>query len=49
MTLGLGSGPEFAAHDRVFHAGGEYARGDIHPNTIEGFFSIFKRGMRGIY
>lgn len=27
----------------------EYVRGDIHTNTIEGFFSIFKRGMKGIY
>lgn len=40
----------FAAHDRVFHGVGEYARGkDIHTNTIEGFFSIFKRGMKGVY
>ncbi|HKT85673.1 MAG TPA: IS1595 family transposase [Novosphingobium sp.] len=45
-------GKEFAAHNRVLHAGGEYVRkGDatIHTNTVEGFFSIFKRGMRGIY
>jgi hypothetical protein len=39
----------FAAHSRVFHGVGEYARGSIHTNTIEGFFSIFKRGMRGVY
>ena len=31
------------------HSVGEYARGDIHTNTIEGYFSIFKRGMKGIY
>jgi transposase-like protein len=42
-------GREFASHDRVLHAGGEYVREDVHTNTIEGFFSIFKRGMRGIY
>lgn len=42
-------GREFAAHDRVLHGAGEYVRGDVHTNTIEGFFSIFKRGMRGIY
>lgn len=42
-------GKEFAAHDSVMHAGGEYVRGDVHTNTIEGFFSIFKRGMRGVY
>ena len=28
---------------------GEYVKGDIHTNTIEGFFSIFKRGMKGVY
>ena len=39
----------FAAHSAVFHGVGEYARGKAHTNTIEGFFSIFKRGMRGIY
>lgn len=27
----------------------EYARGDVTTNTIEGYFSIFKRGMRGVY
>lgn len=45
-------GKEFAEHNRVLHAGGEYVRkGDvtIHTNTVEGFFSIFKRGMRGVY
>lgn len=40
---------DFAGHDFVRHAVDEYVRGNIHTNTIEGFFSIFKRGMRGIY
>lgn len=39
----------FASHEMVNHAAKEYVRGDIHTNTIEGFFSIFKRGMRGVY
>jgi hypothetical protein len=39
----------FAQQSRVFHTVGEYARGSIHTNTVEGFFSVFKRGMRGIY
>ena len=39
----------FASHGHVNHGIGEYVRGDIHTNTIEGYFSIFKRGMRGIY
>lgn len=39
----------FYAHERVNHRSGEYVRGRVHTNTIEGYFSIFKRGMRGIY
>jgi hypothetical protein len=45
-------GKEFAAHYSVNHAAKEYVRRDaptIHTNTIEGFFGIFKRGMKGIY
>lgn len=45
-----GIGPEFAGgHETVTHSLGEYVRGDIHSNTIEGFFSIVKRGLNGIY
>ncbi|OCC24149.1 transposase [Croceicoccus estronivorus] len=39
----------FAQHDFVSHGRGEYGRGQIHTNTIEGYFSIFKRGMKGVY
>jgi transposase-like protein len=45
-------GKEFAAHYSVNHAAKEYVRRDapeIHTNTIEGFFGIFKRGMKGVY
>jgi transposase-like protein len=42
-------GEEFASHDFVNHGVGEYGRGAIHTNTIEGFYSIFKRGMKGVY
>ena len=42
-------GREFAAHDAVRHSIGEYVRGDIHSNTVEGYYSIFKRGMKGMY
>jgi transposase-like protein len=42
-------GKEFAAHETVVHSRKEYARGDVTTNTVEGYFSIFKRGMRGIY
>lgn len=42
-------GQEFAAHETVTHSRNEYVRGDIHTNSVEGYFSIFKRGMRGVY
>jgi len=42
-------GKEFAAHETVNHAAKEYARADVTTNTVEGYFSIFKRGMRGVY
>ncbi|MQA64335.1 MAG: IS1595 family transposase [Alphaproteobacteria bacterium] len=42
-------GKAFAKHERVNHSEEEYARGDVTTNTVEGFFGIFKRGMRGIY
>jgi transposase-like protein len=42
-------GEEFAEHDSVDHHRAEYARGDVHTNTVEGFFSIFKRGVIGVY
>ncbi|MGA7957137.1 MAG: IS1595 family transposase [Xanthobacteraceae bacterium] len=39
----------FAAHETVTHYKGEYARGDVTTNSVEGYFSIFKRGMKGTY
>lgn len=42
-------GCEFAAHETIYHSASEYARGDVTTNTVEGFFGIFKRGMRGNY
>lgn len=42
-------GKEFAAHERVNHSKKEYARGDVTTNTVEGYFSVFKRGMTGVY
>jgi transposase-like protein len=42
-------GKEFAAHETVKHSAEEYVRGDVHTNTIEGYFSVFKRGMKGVY
>jgi hypothetical protein len=42
-------GKGFAAHETVKHPANEYVRGDVHTNTIEGYFSVFKRGMKGVY
>jgi transposase-like protein len=42
-------GKEYAEHHTVSHSIGEYVRGGAHTNTIEGYFSIFKRGMKGVY
>jgi len=42
-------GKQFAKHETVNHSKEEYARGDVTTNTVEGYFSVFKRGMRGTY
>jgi len=39
----------FAEHERVHHTNEEWVRGTVHTNTVEGYFSLFKRGMRGVY
>jgi transposase-like protein len=44
-----GVGEQFATHRTVTHSINEYVRGDAHTNTVEGYFSIFKRGIYGIY
>lgn len=45
-----GIGAEYkGGHETVTHSAREYVRGDVHSNTIEGFFSIVKRGINGIY
>jgi transposase-like protein len=51
-------GRDFARHDAVNHGLDEYARYEreadgseyvIHTNTVEGYYSVFKRGMKGVY
>lgn len=39
----------FDFHGQVNHSKEEWAVGEIHTNTVEGYFSIFKRGMKGVY
>lgn len=40
---------EFASHEAVNHSIKEYVRGRVTTNTVEGYFALFKRGMRGVY
>ncbi|MES9895760.1 MAG: IS1595 family transposase [Candidatus Thiodiazotropha endolucinida] len=40
---------EFESHEYVKHGMGEYVRGDVHTNTVEGYFSILKRGLVGTF
>ena len=42
-------GHEFGGHFTINHSKGEYVRGDVTTNHIENVFSVFKRGMRGVY
>ena len=42
-------GAKFASHKTVNHSIDEYVRGIVHTNTVEGYYSIFKRGMKGVY
>jgi transposase-like protein len=41
--------PPVASHEFVDHSKREYVRGDVHTNTLEGFFSVLKRGLVGVY
>lgn len=47
--LYTGADAHVSQHETIHHTKGEYARGDVTTNSVEGYFSIFKRGMRGIY
>jgi len=40
---------QYAKHESVDHSKFEWTRGDVHTNTLESFFSIFKRGLTGVY
>lgn len=47
VAVGLGS--RFRSHESVNHSKDEYVRGDVYTNTVEGYFSILKRGIYGVY
>jgi hypothetical protein len=45
-------GEAFQFHGTVHHGKGEYVSRDapwVHTNTVEGYYSVFKRGMKGVY
>jgi transposase-like protein len=42
-------GKQLADHQTVAHSYGEYVRGDVFTNTVEGYFAILKRGVDGVY
>jgi transposase-like protein len=42
-------GKDYASHEAVMHSRGEYVRGNVTTNTVEGFFSILKRGLIGTF
>jgi hypothetical protein len=35
-------------HEMINHYANEYVRGEAYTSTLEGFFSVFKRGMKGV-
>ena len=43
------AGATLAKHETINHGIKEYVRGEIHTNTVEGYFGVFKRGMNGVY
>jgi transposase-like protein len=45
----MGIGWNFKSHQTVVHSAKEYVRGEVYTNTIEGYFSILKRGIYGVY
>ena len=44
-----GVSKDFASHNVINHGNKEYVRGDVHTNTVEGYFSLLKRGITGVY
>ena len=44
-----GADQHFTAHENVKRSAGEYVGGDVHTDSAEDYFSIFKRGIRDVY
>lgn len=45
----IGLGDHNTKHETVRHSADEYVRGDVHTNSIEGAFGLFKRGLVGSF
>jgi hypothetical protein len=43
------TGKGFQSHQAVNHSKYEFSRGDVTTNSVEGYFSILKRGLIGTY
>lgn len=39
----------FRKHETILHKNKQYVQGNVHTNTVEGFFSLLKRGITGVY
>jgi transposase-like protein len=48
-TVYTGIGWNFASHQTVMHSAKEYVCGEAYTNSVEGYFSILKRGIYGVY
>lgn len=49
FTIYEGIGRDYRGHHRIKHKAQVYAIGDTHTQTVEGFFGLFKTGVRGVY
>ena len=45
----VGTDGEYLGHKRINHGAKIYVEGDTHTQTVEGFFGLFKNGVRGVY
>jgi transposase-like protein len=45
----IGLDKEYASHQSINHSENEYKRGNVYTNSVEGFFSLFKRVLTGTY
>lgn len=42
-------GPRFKQHHRINHTAKIHVEGNVHTNTVEGFFGMFKTSVKGVY